>query len=311
MRSPRRVSWIALATLVVLSAGADLPPTPDAWTEFDSAAMAEAAGWFRECGLSQLIVVSEDCCAGAWSVGCEAVQARWQNRFGFAAPGDLAGLSGLRFAHVASWTGLDALPWNLWLVMEVTPEEQAAGLDLKRMHWTFDKAETWTTVELAFADAVWSWHEADSQMWRESGVPGTTELTSLVQIEWYINTFMGIAVGDQMLIDDLALVGGPTPVWEDIPASTRAAVLPAVPNPFNPATTLAFVMPGPGTVRLAVHDLTGRLVRTLRDGPCPAGTTTCPWDGRDDRGRTVPAGVYVVRLTSSAGDGHIQAVLVK
>lgn len=56
----------------------------------------------------------------------------------------------------------------------------------------------------------------------------------------------------------------------------------------------------PGTVRLEiVRD--GRTVRTLSDGPRPAGTLSVDWDGTDARGATVPDGDYGLRLAARAG----------
>ncbi|MEZ4387981.1 MAG: FlgD immunoglobulin-like domain containing protein [Candidatus Krumholzibacteriia bacterium] len=49
-------------------------------------------------------------------------------------------------------------------------------------------------------------------------------------------------------------------------------------------------------MQLAVHDLRGRLVRTLVDGQRPAGDQQVRWQGVDNGGRPVASGVYVVRL---------------
>jgi hypothetical protein len=72
-----------------------------------------------------------------------------------------------------------------------------------------------------------------------------------------------------------------------------------VPNPFNPATAIAYTVPeGGAAVRLDVLDLEGRLVRTLIDGLRPAGRHTATWDGLTRRGTPAAAGVYLYRLES-------------
>ena len=76
----------------------------------------------------------------------------------------------------------------------------------------------------------------------------------------------------------------------------RGSILQAAPNPFNPRTVLAFELTAPAAVRLAIVDLAGRHVRTLATGPLPAGTHQRTWNGRDDAGRAVAAGVYLARL---------------
>ncbi|MBM3315058.1 hypothetical protein FJY71_04350, partial [candidate division WOR-3 bacterium] len=40
----------------------------------------------------------------------------------------------------------------------------------------------------------------------------------------------------------------------------------------------------------------GREVRCLVNGAVPAGVRTLVYDGRDNRGRALPAGVYLLRL---------------
>jgi len=61
-------------------------------------------------------------------------------------------------------------------------------------------------------------------------------------------------------------------------------------------------------VTLAVHDLGGRLVRTLWDGALAAGRHSLVWDGVDARGAAAASGVYLVRL--STADGVQQTVKI-
>jgi parallel beta-helix repeat protein len=71
----------------------------------------------------------------------------------------------------------------------------------------------------------------------------------------------------------------------------------AVPNPFNPSTTIGYRVPsGGGRVRLTVYDLTGREVRVLVDGELSEGEHAVVWRGRDTSGREVGSGVYFYRL---------------
>jgi hypothetical protein len=71
---------------------------------------------------------------------------------------------------------------------------------------------------------------------------------------------------------------------------------PNYPNPFSDQTTLEYVLPDPGQVRLAVYDVLGRQVRVLVDENQKAGRHTVPWDGRDESGRRLASGVYLARL---------------
>jgi len=86
---------------------------------------------------------------------------------------------------------------------------------------------------------------------------------------------------------------------------------PSVPNPFNPSTTISFRTPSPGTAHLAIHDGRGRKVRTLLAEAVPAGETSVVWDGRDDEGRSVTAGVYLVTLDLDGRVGAGKVTLLK
>lgn len=82
----------------------------------------------------------------------------------------------------------------------------------------------------------------------------------------------------------------------------RLQLHPPRPNPTRLETTLAFELAGSGAVTLRVHDAAGRIVRTLAAGESfPAGRHQRSWDGRDERGRVVRAGVYVVSLEAPGG----------
>lgn len=70
-----------------------------------------------------------------------------------------------------------------------------------------------------------------------------------------------------------------------------------VPNPFNPTTRIAFTLEERSPVLLEIFDVAGRPVRTLlRDREFPSGLHDVTWDGRDERGATVPSGLYLYRL---------------
>ena len=83
------------------------------------------------------------------------------------------------------------------------------------------------------------------------------------------------------------------------------------PNPFNPSTTISFVMPVKTRAMLAVYDVAGRHVRTLVDDVRDAGPNRAGWDGRDARGNAVGSGVYLYRLTAEGRSLSRKMVLLK
>ena len=55
---------------------------------------------------------------------------------------------------------------------------------------------------------------------------------------------------------------------------------------------------GAGQTEVGLYDVSGRLVRWIARGSYPAGIHTALWDGSNEDGRPVPAGVYFLRLTT-------------
>ena len=72
------------------------------------------------------------------------------------------------------------------------------------------------------------------------------------------------------------------------------------PNPFNPATHIPYQLAEDSHVRLTIYNSLGQRVRTLVDRRQRSGAYRAAWNGRDDTGRAVAAGVYFYRLTSAA-----------
>ncbi len=70
------------------------------------------------------------------------------------------------------------------------------------------------------------------------------------------------------------------------------------PNPFNPATTIAFGLKSGGHVSLRIYDATVRVVTTLIDESRSAGSYTAEWNGRGAGGSTVASGVYFYKLNT-------------
>jgi FlgD Ig-like domain len=68
------------------------------------------------------------------------------------------------------------------------------------------------------------------------------------------------------------------------------------PNPFNPSTEIAFTLATDGPVDVSIYSPSGQLVRRLVDERLGAGSHAVAWDGRDDSGRSVPAGTYLYQL---------------
>jgi len=97
-------------------------------------------------------------------------------------------------------------------------------------------------------------------------------------------------------------------------AASRTTIerLDAYPNPFNPRSTIRFVLSEPASVDLVVYDTAGRVVRTIATGErMGVGEHERLWNGRDDAGRGVGGGVYLARLRAGGAAETVRLVLLK
>jgi hypothetical protein len=111
----------------------------------------------------------------------------------------------------------------------------------------------------------------------------------------------------------------PTPEASNIQAAvTERAPFPKVyrllqnsPNPFNPATTIRYALPRRSHVHVAVHDILGKQVRCLVDQVQPPGHKMVVWDGTDDLGIGVGAGLYFYTLNVGSFTQTRKALLIR
>jgi hypothetical protein len=93
------------------------------------------------------------------------------------------------------------------------------------------------------------------------------------------------------------------------PPDAHGLRLQVSPNPFNPTTVIQLDGSGTGWSDVVVRDVAGRLVRTLARGS--AGQQRWVWDGHNDRGEPVAAGVYLVSVQRGPERASARAVLLK
>jgi hypothetical protein len=83
------------------------------------------------------------------------------------------------------------------------------------------------------------------------------------------------------------------------------------PNPAVGGTALAYRLPVQQNVQITVHDLRGRLVRTLVNGSAADGEHMLQWDGKDNGGQRAPAGVYFFNMKTRQGNLTQRVVLTR
>ncbi|MBE0433882.1 hypothetical protein IBX73_10525 [candidate division WOR-3 bacterium] len=79
-------------------------------------------------------------------------------------------------------------------------------------------------------------------------------------------------------------------------APARTTLMNIHPNPFVSSMSISYQVAARSRVSLRVYDAAGRMVSVLAEGVREPGYYTAAWQGRDDQGRKVPAGVYFVRF---------------
>jgi len=78
------------------------------------------------------------------------------------------------------------------------------------------------------------------------------------------------------------------------------------PNPFNPSTALSYELRDASFVKLAIYDISGRLVATLMDGWREAGVHEVTFDGTE-----LPSGIYLYRITTGTESETGKMILLK
>ncbi|MCF7913172.1 MAG: T9SS type A sorting domain-containing protein [Candidatus Cloacimonetes bacterium] len=87
----------------------------------------------------------------------------------------------------------------------------------------------------------------------------------------------------------------------------------AYPNPFNPETTINFVMEQPGKANLAIFNIKGQKVVTLYDDfvNTAGEPVSIHWDGKDSNGRDTGSGIYFYQFRTTGKTQVKKMVLVK
>jgi len=93
-------------------------------------------------------------------------------------------------------------------------------------------------------------------------------------------------------------VPDPVSVQDDFIQSPLLTIT-SYPNPFGTRTNISFKLNTDSKLGVAFYNTKGQLVRTLPKALYNQGENTLNWDGRDNQGKTLPEGIYFLRITGS------------
>ena len=85
----------------------------------------------------------------------------------------------------------------------------------------------------------------------------------------------------------------------------------AYPNPFNPVTSLSYDLPYNSVVKITVHDMMGRVVKTLVNDSQTAGFKSVQWNATNDKNEPVSAGLYLYTIQAGEFRQTKKMVLLK
>jgi hypothetical protein len=143
-----------------------------------------------------------------------------------------------------------------------------------------------TPQSAEYFDGSWTWEE------------GYWYLVSAVDIHGNESGYVVLDAG-QVTGDDPMPVPGATFLAQNWP------------NPFNPATTIAFGIKESGHVSLRIYDAAGRLVTTLIDEVRPAGSYSTEWNGESPGGSPAASGVYFYKLKTGEFEKTRKMILLR
>jgi K319L-like, PKD domain/FlgD Ig-like domain len=85
------------------------------------------------------------------------------------------------------------------------------------------------------------------------------------------------------------------------------------PNPFNPSTTINFLVPSDETkVSVNIYSIKGQLVKNFElSGLVPNSLSRITWQGKDQQGKSVASGIYFCQIKGAASKAYSRMLLLK
>jgi len=83
------------------------------------------------------------------------------------------------------------------------------------------------------------------------------------------------------------------------------------PNPFNPITSINYIVPENSAIAISIYNLSGQKITDLVDSYIQTGMYTVTWDGMNHKGLSVPSGVYIYTFETYSFKSMKKMILIK
>ncbi|MCP4144761.1 MAG: hypothetical protein GY752_05690 [bacterium] len=254
----------------------------------------------------------------------------WRGEYRLYWPGDAFEINACAWDE--SWqTGCVTLPLSTMMISGDNGGMIASIDQQMELYLPADSFDGETVAMIAQGTEMVETQEGGVQLFRQKAntmntvydVRGPNELTKPATISfqisgnnspegWYIERADGTAL--ESLVDTetnrvsarVTEFGGFVVKWSPSAGSQIAdrrflSMSGAVPNPFNPMTTIEFEIKANMHVSAVVIDLRGRTIATLLNEEITAGSHTLRWNGRTDGGAQAASGTYMVQVRTNEG----------
>ena len=121
----------------------------------------------------------------------------------------------------------------------------------------------------------------------------------------YISNYGDINIRSKIsYLDELALAS-------DNVIPNNVSLSNAYPNPFNPRTKIVYTLNNSGYISLNIYDLKGSKIKSLINKYQTPGTMSITWDGSNDNGQLVAAGMYIYMIKTEEVSISKKMILLK
>jgi hypothetical protein len=143
-----------------------------------------------------------------------------------------------------------------------------------------------------------------------AGVEATFNSTGLPPGDYYSDILVRDLFNNMVVIPAHLHVNQPIGIPSP-GAAGRTVLLESYPNPFSSSTEIRYILEQDQEPTFEIFTVTGWKVCTLFPGTQAAGAHSIRWNGTDDHGDALPAGLYECRMRSGQYQGNHKLIIIR